>query len=54
MDHMRLAEVYVPFQQYGPTWDGTTGLRLGTIFPELYRPYVPEPTEMQTLGVIKK
>ncbi|MDN5347951.1 MAG: hypothetical protein PWP65_1515 [Clostridia bacterium] len=37
---MRLAEAYVPWQEYGKTFNPEEGLRKGTIFPELYRPYV--------------
>jgi hypothetical protein len=38
---MRLAEVYIPIQTYGETFDLKTALMYGTIFPELYRPYRP-------------
>ncbi|SHM62757.1 Spore coat associated protein JA (CotJA) [Caldanaerovirga acetigignens] len=38
---MRLAEVYIPIQTYGETFDLKTALMYGTIFPDLYRPYRP-------------
>ncbi len=37
---MRLATAYVPMQRYGRTWSPAEGLSRGTIFPELYSPYV--------------
>lgn len=40
---MRLAEVYIPMQVYGETFDLHTALRYGTLFPDLYRPYVRRP-----------
>lgn len=36
---LRLAQAYVPFQTYVNRWDPTKALMMGTIFPELYRPY---------------
>ena len=36
---MRLAQAYVPFQVYINRWDPAKALMMGTIFPELYRPY---------------
>jgi hypothetical protein len=36
---LRLAQAYVPFQVYVNRWDPMKGLMMGTIFPELYRPY---------------
>jgi hypothetical protein len=36
---LRLAQAYVPFQVYVNRWDPQKALRMGTIFPELYRPY---------------
>jgi hypothetical protein len=36
---MRLAQAYVPVQIYLNRWDPAKALMMGTIFPELYRPY---------------
>lgn len=36
---LRLAQAYVPFQVYVNRWDPMKSLMMGTIFPELYRPY---------------
>ena len=36
---MRLAQAYIPFQVYTNRWDPRKALMMGTIFPELYRPY---------------
>lgn len=36
-----LAEAYIPMQTYDKTFDLKTALYRGTLFPELYRPYVP-------------
>ncbi|MGI6574408.1 MAG: spore coat associated protein CotJA [bacterium] len=38
---MELARAYVPFQQYTRLFEPLEGLEKGTIFPELFRPYVP-------------
>jgi hypothetical protein len=38
---LKLAQAYVPFQVYVQRWPPVVGLDRGTIFPELYRPYVP-------------
>ncbi|HEX3031325.1 MAG TPA: spore coat associated protein CotJA [Bacillota bacterium] len=37
--NQNLAEAKVVYQVYTQIWDPATGLRAGTIFPELYRPY---------------
>ncbi|TCL64731.1 spore coat associated protein JA (CotJA) [Hydrogenispora ethanolica] len=37
---LQLARAYVPMQIYVNSWDPMQGLMAGTIFPELYRPYV--------------
>ena len=37
----RLARAYVPPQAYTGRWCPMDGLHRGTIFPELYSPYVP-------------
>lgn len=37
--YMRLAQAYIPFQMYTNRWDPMKALMMGTIFPELYRPY---------------
>jgi hypothetical protein len=36
---LRLAQAYIPFQVYVNRWDPQKALKMGTIFPELYRPY---------------
>ncbi|HEY8462712.1 MAG TPA: spore coat associated protein CotJA [Bacillota bacterium] len=36
---LRLAQAYVPIQVYMQRWEPLKALQLGTIFPELYRPY---------------
>lgn len=40
-DSLVLARAYVPFQTYMTRFDLFEGLDKGTIFPELYRPYIP-------------
>ena len=35
----RLAEAYIPIQEYGETYDPRTALMRGTLFPDLYRSY---------------
>ncbi|AEE92007.1 conserved protein of unknown function [Tepidanaerobacter acetatoxydans Re1] len=39
----KLAEVYIPIQVYGETFDPKAALMRGTLFPELYRPYPVRP-----------
>lgn len=39
---LRLAEAYIPVQIYLKRWEPMKGLMMGTIFPELYRPYCPQ------------
>jgi len=39
----RLAEAYIPFQNYGQIFDPRTALMNGTLFPDLYRPYKIRP-----------
>jgi hypothetical protein len=36
---LHLAEAYIPFQIYMNRWDPMKALMMGTVFPELYRPY---------------
>ena len=38
----QLARAYVPFQVMNQVFNQAEALRKGTLFPELYRPYVPE------------
>lgn len=38
---LRLAQAYVPWQRYGRTFSPREALMRGTLFPDLYRPYVP-------------
>ncbi|NPV89379.1 MAG: spore coat associated protein CotJA [Firmicutes bacterium] len=35
----QLARAYIPNQTYNERWQPMEGLKRGTIFPELYRPY---------------
>jgi hypothetical protein len=37
-----LARVHIEIQHFQRPWDPLTGLRRGTIFPVLYRPYNPK------------
>ena len=37
----RLARAYIPPQVYTGRWHPMEGLKRGTIFPELYSPYIP-------------
>ena len=39
IDHLPMAMGYVPVQKFGQTYDLRTGLQLGTIFPELHKPF---------------
>ncbi len=41
---LELARAYVLPQAYRAVWSPAEGLAKGTIFPELYRPYVPRKT----------
>lgn len=36
---LRLAQAYVPMQIYLNRWEPMKALMMGTVFPELYRPY---------------
>lgn len=36
---VRLAQAYVIWQKYGPTFSPAEALEKGTLFPELYSPY---------------
>lgn len=38
--NLKLARAYVPFQIYNKRFSPMDGLKAGTIFPELYIPYV--------------
>lgn len=35
----RLAQAYVIWQRYGPTFSPAEALKKGTLFPDLYSPY---------------
>lgn len=35
----QLARAYIPYQEYTHRWQPLEGLKRGTIFPELFRPY---------------
>ncbi|MDT3705118.1 MAG: spore coat associated protein CotJA [Thermincola sp.] len=39
----KLAEAWTPYQCFYMIFEPATGLCHGTIFPELVRPYVPQP-----------
>ena len=39
MEHMSLAMAYVPWQRFGQTYDLSKALCVGTIFPELDKPF---------------
>ncbi|MCL2323165.1 MAG: spore coat associated protein CotJA [Oscillospiraceae bacterium] len=39
--NVELAQAYVPFQKMNRLFSPEEGLRKGTIFPELYKPYRP-------------
>lgn len=36
---LELAQAYIPYQRYGPTYTPAEALEKGTLFPDLYRPY---------------
>lgn len=38
----KLAEAYIPFQKYVSAYPPEEGLKKGTIFPELDKPYLGE------------
>lgn len=38
----KLAEAYVPYQEYKVSYNPQEALEKGTMFPELYRPYNKE------------
>jgi hypothetical protein len=40
MEEFELATAYVPYQQWGKLYPPEEALSRGTIFPDLYRPYV--------------
>ena len=40
-EHRELARAYVPMQGFGEMFSPEIGLRKGTIFPDLFSPYVP-------------
>lgn len=39
VDSMPLAMAYVPFQKFTTTFDTCVSLRMGTIFPDLCKPF---------------
>lgn len=39
VDQLPLAMAYVPWQTFNNTYDRATGLSMGTIFPELCKPF---------------
>lgn len=39
LDHLPIAMAYIPWQQWGQTYDLELGLMRGTIFPDLDLPY---------------
>lgn len=36
---LKLAEAYIPIQTYTESYDLSSALNKGTLFPELYKPY---------------
>ncbi|MDO5411710.1 MAG: spore coat associated protein CotJA [Lachnospiraceae bacterium] len=40
MDQYVVAMAYVPWQKFGETLDPAKGMRIGTIFPEMNRPFM--------------
>jgi hypothetical protein len=38
---LELAQAYIPYQYYTDSYTPKEALRKGTLFPELYRPYLP-------------
>ncbi|AQS60178.1 spore coat associated protein CotJA [Desulforamulus ferrireducens] len=38
---MELARAYICIQRFGPVYDFAKALEVGTLFPELFRPYRP-------------
>ena len=38
-DHMPLTMAYVPWQQFAETYEPAKALKVGTIFPELDKPF---------------
>jgi len=42
MSQKGLAEAYIPMQKYVSSYPPEQGLRRGTIFPELDKPYIEE------------
>lgn len=40
LGHMALAMAYVPWQHFTNTYDPEKALHVGTIFPELDKPYI--------------
>ena len=39
---LELARAYIPYQVYTESWSPKEALERGTMFPELYRPYLPQ------------
>lgn len=37
---MTVAMAYVPWQQFGEVYEPDKGLKIGTIFPELNKPFI--------------
>lgn len=40
IDQLPLAMAYVPMQSFGKVYDLATGFQKGTIFPDLYKPFL--------------
>ena len=43
IDELPLAQAYIPAQGFDGTFPPEEGLRKGTIFPSLYKPYLQGP-----------
>lgn len=50
MPQLRLARAYVPIQEFGSVFPPLEALRRGTLFPDLYIPYVPPTGFMEVDG----
>ncbi len=47
---LSLARAYIPPQMYNTRWEPMEGLLRGTIFPELFSPYIPSEYVVEGVG----